>query len=82
MLQHAKEKIVDLSIQYGPKALIALSRIYERSAEWDRLAGLGGGGSDDPLPIGIAAVVITTAIVASLALTSWRLTRFEVRGGD
>ena len=46
------------------------------------VAGLGGGGSDDPLPIGVAAVVITTAIVASLALTSWRLTRFEVRGGD
>ena len=53
-----------------------------RQATLGIVAGLGGGGERDALPIGVSAVVITVAIVASLAITSWRLARFEVRGGD
>lgn len=53
-----------------------------RQATLGLVAGLGGGGERDALPIGVSAVVITTAIIASLAITSWRLARFEVRGGD
>jgi ABC-2 type transport system permease protein len=53
-----------------------------RQATLGLVAGLGGGGEPDALPIGVSAVVITTAIIASLAIASWRLARFEVRGGD
>ena len=38
--------------------------------------------SDAPLQIGVAAVVLTIAVIGSLLLTSWRLARFEVRAGD
>ncbi len=53
-----------------------------RQATLGIVAGLGGGHERDPIQAGVAAAVITVAIVASLAIASWRLARFEVRGGD
>lgn len=43
---------------------------------------LGGGVSGRPIEGGIAAAVLTIAILASLLTTSWRLSRFEIKGGD
>ena len=53
-----------------------------RQATLGIVAGLGGGHERDPIQAGVAAVVITVAIVASLAIAAWRLARFEIRGGD
>jgi ABC-2 type transport system permease protein len=53
-----------------------------RQATLGLVAGLGGAHDRDPLAAGVSATVITVAIVASLAIASWRLARFEVRGGD
>jgi ABC-2 type transport system permease protein len=54
-----------------------------RQATLGIVAGLGGEvDSDSPIQIGVAAVVLTIAILGSLLLTSWRLSRFEVRAGD
>jgi ABC-2 type transport system permease protein len=53
-----------------------------RQATLGLVAGRGGGHETDPLQAGVAAAVITAAIVASLAIASWRLARFEIRGGD
>lgn len=52
-----------------------------RQATLGIVAGLGGD-VEKPLQVGVAAVVLTVAILASLLLTSWRLARFEVRAGD
>lgn len=52
-----------------------------RQATLGVVAGLGGD-VEKPLDAGVAAVVLTVAILASLLLTSWRLARFEVRAGD
>ena len=54
-----------------------------RQATLGIVAGLGGDvDSEAPLQIGVAAVVLTVAVIGSLLLTSWRLARFEVRAGD
>jgi ABC-2 type transport system permease protein len=54
-----------------------------RQATLGIVAGLGGDvDSEAPLQIGVAAVVLTIAVIGSLLLTSWRLSRFEVRAGD
>lgn len=52
-----------------------------RQATLGVVAGLGGD-VENPLDPGVATVVLTVAILASLLLTSWRLARFEVRAGD
>ena len=46
------------------------------------IAGGLGGDVEKPLQVGVAAVVLTVAILGSLLMTSWRLARFEVRAGD
>jgi ABC-2 type transport system permease protein len=53
-----------------------------RQATLGIVAGLRGETDGTTLQIGVAAVVLTIAILGSLALTSWRLARFEVRAGD
>jgi ABC-2 type transport system permease protein len=53
-----------------------------RQATLGIVDGLGGGIESDPLQASVAAAVIAAAIVGSLAVASWRLARFEVRGGD
>ncbi len=53
-----------------------------RQATLGLVAGLGGQFDREPIQAGVAAAVITTAILASLTITAWRLARFEVRGGD
>ncbi len=53
-----------------------------RQATLGIVAGLRGEVDGAPLQVGVAAVVLTVAILASLLLTSWRLARFEVRAGD
>jgi ABC-2 type transport system permease protein len=52
-----------------------------RQATLGIAAGLGGD-VEKPLQVGVAAVVLTMAILGSLLITSWRLARFEVRAGD
>jgi ABC-2 type transport system permease protein len=52
-----------------------------RQATLGIAAGLGGD-VENPLQAGVAAVVLTIAILGSLLITSWRLARFEVRAGD
>jgi ABC-2 type transport system permease protein len=44
--------------------------------------GLGGQVSGHPIDGGVAAAVLTIAILLSLLMTSWRLSRFEIKGGD
>ena len=53
-----------------------------RQATLGIVGGLGGEVSGEPLQVGVAAVVVTVAILASVLLTSWRLARFEVHAGD
>ena len=53
-----------------------------RQATLGIVAGLLGDTDGTALQIGVAAVVLTIAILASLSLTSWRLARFELRAGD
>lgn len=43
---------------------------------------LGGQVRGDQIDGGIAAAVLTIAILLALLLTSWRLSRFEIKGGD
>lgn len=43
---------------------------------------LGGRIGGDQIDGGIAAAVLTIAILLALLLTSWRLSRFEIKGGD
>jgi ABC-2 type transport system permease protein len=44
--------------------------------------GMGGQVSGHPIDAGVAAAVLTIALLLSLLLTSWRLSRFEIKGGD
>ena len=44
--------------------------------------GLGGQVAGHPIDAGVAAAVLTIALLLSLLLTSWRLSRFEIKGGD
>lgn len=44
--------------------------------------GLGGNVNGTPIDAGIAAAVLTSAILLALLMTSWRLSRFEIKGGD
>lgn len=37
---------------------------------------------DDPLAPAVSGLVVAVVIVGGLLLTSWRLARFEIRGGD
>ena len=53
-----------------------------RQATLGVVARLGGRSTRRPHPVGVAAAVLTAAIVGSLSIASWRLARFEVRGGD
>ncbi len=46
------------------------------------IAGGLGADVETPLQVGLAAVVLTVAIIGSLLATSWRLARFEVRAAD
>lgn len=43
---------------------------------------LGASGLDDPLPATTSVVVLTTVIIGSLALATWRMSRYQLRGGD
>ena len=43
---------------------------------------LQGGGSADKLDPTTSVVVLAIVIVGSLALGSWRMSRYELRGGD
>lgn len=36
----------------------------------------------EPLAAGVSVVVLSTVLVGAFALASWRLARFEIRGGD
>ena len=38
--------------------------------------------NDPPMELGSAIVVLAGAILGSLAISTWRLSRYEVRGGD
>ena len=53
-----------------------------RQATLGIAAALGVDFSDDPLAPAISVVVIVVVLVGGLALASWRLARFEIRGGD
>jgi ABC-2 type transport system permease protein len=53
-----------------------------RQATLGIAAALGVDLSDDPLGPAISVLVIAVVLVGGLALASWRLTRFEIRGGD
>lgn len=43
---------------------------------------LGARGVDDPLPPMTSVVVLTAIIVGSLVLATWRMSRYQLRGGD
>lgn len=53
-----------------------------RQATLGIVSGLGGKVTREAIDGGVAAAVLTIAIVAGLAVTSWRLARFEIKGGD
>lgn len=53
-----------------------------RQATLGIAGALGVDFSDDPLAPAISVIVIVVVLVGGLALASWRLTRFEIRGGD
>jgi ABC-2 type transport system permease protein len=53
-----------------------------RQATLGIAGALGVDFSDDPLTPAISVLVIAVVLVGGLVFASWRLTRFEVRGGD
>ena len=53
-----------------------------RQATLGLAAALGVHVPGDPLAPGVSVVVLVVVIVGAFALASWRLTRFEIRGGD
>jgi ABC-2 type transport system permease protein len=53
-----------------------------RQATLGIVGGLGGQLAREPIDAGVAAAVLTIAIIGGLAITSWRLARFEIKGGD
>jgi ABC-2 type transport system permease protein len=53
-----------------------------RQATLGIAGALGVDVSDDPLSPTISVLVIVVVLVGGLALASWRLARFEIRGGD
>jgi ABC-2 type transport system permease protein len=53
-----------------------------RQATLGLAAGLGVDVPGEPLAPAVSVVVIATVIVGALALASWKLARFEIRGGD
>jgi ABC-2 type transport system permease protein len=53
-----------------------------RQATLGLVGGLGGQLDAVPIGGGIAAVVLTIAVLSALLITSWRLARFEIKGVD
>jgi ABC-2 type transport system permease protein len=53
-----------------------------RQATLGLLDAAGGKVSGDPLAADLSVVVLAVVIVGSFLLASWKLARFEVRGGD
>jgi len=53
-----------------------------REATLGLAAALGADVPGNPLAADLSVVVLATVIVGALALASWRLTRWEIRGGD
>jgi ABC-2 type transport system permease protein len=53
-----------------------------RQASLGIAGALGADVSGDPLAPAISVLVIAVVLVGGLILASWRLTRFEIRGGD
>jgi ABC-2 type transport system permease protein len=53
-----------------------------RQATLGLAAALGVNVPGDPLAVGVSVVVLVVVLVGAFALASWRLTRFEIRGGD
>jgi ABC-2 type transport system permease protein len=43
---------------------------------------LGATGLDDPLPAGTSVVVLIAVVVGSLILATWRMSGYQLRGGD
>ena len=43
---------------------------------------LGAQGIEDPLPATTSVVVLSAIIVGSLVLATWRMSRYQLRGGD
>jgi ABC-2 type transport system permease protein len=43
---------------------------------------LGASGVDDPLPPATSVVVLAVVIVGALLLATWRMSRYQLRGGD
>jgi ABC-2 type transport system permease protein len=43
---------------------------------------MGATGLDDPLPAGTSVVVLTAVVVGSLILATWRMSGYQLRGGD
>ncbi len=53
-----------------------------RQATLGLAAALGVDVAGDPLVPLVSVAVLTVVIVGGLLLTSWKLARFEIRGGD
>ena len=53
-----------------------------RQATLGIAAALGVDVPGDPLAAGVSVVVLAVVLVGAFALASWRLARFEIRGGD
>ncbi len=53
-----------------------------RQATLGLAAALGVNVPGEPLAAGVSVIVLTTVLVGGLALASWRLARWEIRGGD
>jgi ABC-2 type transport system permease protein len=53
-----------------------------RQATLGLVDGAGGQVGGDPLAVDVSLVVLATVIVGAFVLASWKLARFEVRGGD
>ncbi len=43
---------------------------------------MGATGLDDPLPAGTSVVVLTAVVLGSLILATWRMSGYQLRGGD
>ena len=53
-----------------------------RQATLGLAAALGVDVPNDPLAPGVSVFVLVAVLVGAFALASWRLSRFEIRGGD
>jgi len=53
-----------------------------RQATLGIAAAFGADVPDDPLAVSVSVVVLAVVLVGGLVLASWRLARFEIRGGD